>query len=74
MPTINESIVEDAALNWFGELGYTIGHGLHKPPTTARYRVNKSCILATLRDELLPKLLSVKWCVDVGAEKTGAIA
>ena len=23
---INESIVEDAALSWFGELGYAIGH------------------------------------------------
>ena len=23
----NESIVEDAALEWFGELGYAIGHG-----------------------------------------------
>jgi type I restriction enzyme, R subunit len=25
--TINESIVEDAALAWFGELGYRVGHG-----------------------------------------------
>jgi len=24
---LNESIVEDAALEWFGELGYAIGHG-----------------------------------------------
>lgn len=24
---LNESIVEDAALEWFGELGYSIGHG-----------------------------------------------
>jgi type I restriction enzyme R subunit len=24
---LNESIVEDAALTWFGELGYAIGHG-----------------------------------------------
>ena len=23
----NESIVEDAALTWFGELGYVVGHG-----------------------------------------------
>ena len=27
--SLNESIVEDAALTWFGELGYTIGHGPH---------------------------------------------
>ena len=25
--TMNESIVEDAALEWFGELGYVVGHG-----------------------------------------------
>ena len=25
--SLNESIVEGAALEWFGELGYTIGHG-----------------------------------------------
>ena len=25
--SINESIVEDAALKWFGEMGYTVGHG-----------------------------------------------
>lgn len=32
MSQINESIVEDAALSWFGELGYTIGHGPHVAP------------------------------------------
>jgi len=32
MPTLNESIVEDAALSWFGELGYAIGHGPHLAP------------------------------------------
>ena len=30
--SLNESIVEDAALTWFGELGYTIGHGPHMAP------------------------------------------
>ncbi len=25
--SLNESIVEEAALEWFGELGYSIGHG-----------------------------------------------
>ena len=29
MSQINESIVEDAALTWIGELGYTIGRGPH---------------------------------------------
>lgn len=25
----NESILEDAVLEWFGELGYAVGHGPH---------------------------------------------
>ena len=29
---LNESIVEDAALEWFGELGYAVGHGPHLAP------------------------------------------
>jgi type I restriction enzyme R subunit len=29
---LNESIVEEAALTWFGELGYAIGHGPHIAP------------------------------------------
>jgi len=32
MNTLNESIVEDAALGWFGELGYAIGHGPNMAP------------------------------------------
>jgi type I restriction enzyme R subunit len=30
--SLNESIVEDAALQWFVELGYTFGHGPHLAP------------------------------------------
>ncbi len=30
--SLNESIVEDAALEWFGELGYAVGHGPHFAP------------------------------------------
>ena len=30
--SLNESIVEDAALEWFGELGYEVGHGPHLAP------------------------------------------
>ena len=30
--TFNESTVEDAALTWFGELGYTVAHGPHLAP------------------------------------------
>ena len=29
---LNESIVEDAALEWFGELGYAVGHGPQLAP------------------------------------------
>lgn len=33
MPTaLNESIVEDAALGWFGEMGYAIVHGPQLAP------------------------------------------
>jgi type I restriction enzyme R subunit len=30
--SLNESIIEDAALTWFGELGYAIGQGPHLAP------------------------------------------
>ncbi len=77
--SLNESIVEDA-LEWFGELGYAVGHGPHLAPgepaaerhsfgevvlvgrlRAAIRRLNPaipSRTLATLRDTLLPKLLS----------------
>jgi type I site-specific restriction-modification system R (restriction) subunit len=78
--SLNESIVEDAAREWFGELGYAVGHGPHLAPgdpaaerasigevvlvdrlREAIRRLNPaipSRTLATLRDTLLPKLLS----------------
>jgi type I restriction enzyme R subunit len=31
--SLNESIVENAALEWFGKLGYAVGHGLHRAPS-----------------------------------------
>jgi type I restriction enzyme R subunit len=31
--SLNESIVEDAVLEWFGELGYAVGHGPHLAPS-----------------------------------------
>ena len=31
--SLNESIVEDAALEWFGELGYFVGHGPNIAPS-----------------------------------------
>ena len=30
--SLNESIVEEAALEWFDVLGYSIGHGPHLAP------------------------------------------
>ncbi|HLX65165.1 MAG TPA: type I restriction endonuclease subunit R [Planctomycetota bacterium] len=30
--SLNESLVEDAALGWFAELGYAVGHGPHMAP------------------------------------------
>jgi type I restriction enzyme, R subunit len=30
--TLTESIVEDAALEWFGQLGYALGHGPQMAP------------------------------------------
>ena len=30
--SLNKSIVEDAALTWFGELGYAVGRGPHLAP------------------------------------------
>ena len=30
--SLNEAIVEDAALTWFGELGYAVGHGPQLAP------------------------------------------
>jgi len=30
--SLNESIVEDAALEWFGELGYAVGQGPQMAP------------------------------------------
>ncbi len=32
MSALNESIVEEAAMTWFGELGYAIGHGRNMAP------------------------------------------
>jgi len=32
VPTLNESIVEDTALEWSGGLGYAVGHEPHLAP------------------------------------------
>lgn len=46
MPSLNQSIFEDAALSWFGELGYAIGHGPHMAPGESAaegIRLARSC-------------------------------
>ena len=47
---LNESHIEEAALTWFGKLGYSI------EAITANSHPFRT--LATLRDTLLPKFLS----------------
>ncbi len=50
---LNESIVEDAALEWFGELGYTVGHGPHlapAEPAAERDSFGDVVLVARLRD------------------------
>ena len=37
--TLNESHVEEAALTWFRELGYTVGHGPDMAPANRRQNV-----------------------------------
>jgi type I restriction enzyme R subunit len=94
--SLNESIVEDAALEWFGELGYAVGHGPHLAPgepaaerdsfgevvlvgrlREAIRRLNPaipSRTLATLRDTLLPKLLSGELSPKLVSQTTEGLA
>jgi type I restriction enzyme R subunit len=92
--SLNESHVEEAALEWLGELGYAVGHGPHLAPgepaaerdsfsevvlvgrlREAIRRLNPaipSRTLATLRDTLLPKLLSGELSVAAACANVGA--
>ena len=94
--SLNESIVEDAALLGFGELGYAVGHGPQLAPgesaaerdsfgdvrlvrrlREAIRRLNpaiQSRTLATLRDTLLPKLVSGESSVSGAEQIDGRIA
>jgi hypothetical protein len=36
MPSFNESIVEDAVLEWFWKLGYAVGQGILSQPADSR--------------------------------------
>lgn len=55
MPTLTESIVEDAALTWFGELGYAVGHGPQMAPgelATERDSFSEVVLLGRLREAI----------------------
>ena len=51
--SLNESIVEDAALEWFAELGYAVGHGPHLAPgepAAERDSFSEVVLVGRLRD------------------------
>jgi type I restriction enzyme R subunit len=51
----NESIVEEAALEWFGELGYAVGHGPHiapGEPAAERDSFGEVVLVGRLRDAI----------------------
>ena len=53
--SLNESIVEAAALEWFGELGYAIGHGPDMAPgepASERVSFAEVVLVARLRDAI----------------------
>ena len=52
---LNESIVEDAALTWLGEMGYALGHGPHitpGEPAAARNSFSDVILAGRLRDAI----------------------
>ena len=52
---LDESIVEDAALEWFGELGYAVGHGPHLAPgepAAERQSFGEVVLLGRLREAI----------------------
>jgi type I restriction enzyme R subunit len=53
--SINESHVEEAALEWFGELGYAVGHGPHLAPgeaTAERDSFSEVVLVGRLREAI----------------------
>ena len=53
--SLNESIVEDAALEWFGELGYAVGHGPQLAPgepAAERDSFGKVVLVGRLREAI----------------------
>ncbi len=55
--SLNESIVEDAAREWFGELGYAVGHGPHLAPgdpAAERASIGEVVLVDRLREAIRP--------------------
>jgi type I restriction enzyme R subunit len=53
--SLNESIVEDAALTWFEQLGYTVGHGSQMTPgepAAERHTFGDVLLMKRLREAL----------------------
>ena len=53
--SLNESIVEDAALEWFGELGYAVAHGPQlapDEPVASRDAFGEAALVGRLRQAL----------------------
>jgi len=59
--TLNESIVENAALTWFGKLGYAIGHGPKMAPSEA---AESACAMHA------DKRATIKRCLQVRFERS----
>lgn len=76
MSAVNESIVEDAALTWFGELGYAIGHGPRLAPgerVAERDSFDDVALAGQLREAIIldfPDLFDPK-AVEVARKRLG---
>lgn len=74
--SIEESFVEDAALEWFGELGCAVGHGPHLvlgEASTKRDAFGEVVLAGRSSETLLQKLLNSELSV-VAEESTIAAA
>jgi hypothetical protein len=55
--TLTGAMIEDAALKWFGELGYAVEHVPHLVPRSFFGRhTHQSLTLASFRKTMLPQL------------------
>ena len=53
--SLNESLIEDAALTWFRELGYAVGHGTQVArgePATERDSFGEVVLVGRLREAI----------------------